>query len=162
MSALLFSRIDTTKLYPPFLLKLQGMLDELLAQSAGYWVVSGFRSYKEQTDLYAQGRTTPGAVVTQARAGESSHNFGIAADLVLDQYLDRAGIQPDYRPASYDRLGPAAARHGLVWGGTWRFKDLPHVQHAGYVTGAQLEPLRHAFEAGGLQAAWDLLDGVIR
>jgi peptidoglycan L-alanyl-D-glutamate endopeptidase CwlK len=162
MSGLLLSRIDATKLYPPFLAKLQAMLDELLAQGAGYWVISGFRSYQEQTELYAQGRAKPGAVVTNARAGQSSHNFGIAADLVRDSYIDRAGIQPDYRPASYDILGPAAARHGLVWGGTWQFKDLPHVQWPGYVTAPQLDPLRHAFEAGGLRAVWDLLDGVIR
>lgn len=158
----LFSRVDTTKLYPPFLAKLQAVVDDLHASGLDYWVVSGFRPYDEQTELYAQGRTKPGRVVTQARAGESSHNFGIAADLVRDFYLERAGLQPDFRPESYDAVGPVAVKHGLVWGGTWRFKDLPHVQWPGYVTAAQLEPLRLAFEAGGLQAVWDVLDGVCR
>lgn len=162
MSGLLLSRLDLAKLYPPFLQRVTPMLDELVAQQIAYWGVSGFRPYDAQTELYAQGRTKPGPIVTYARAGESSHNFGLAIDFVRDGYLDRAGLQPDYRPASYDALGASAAKHGLVWGGTWRVKDLPHVQWPGYVTADQLEPLRQAFEAGGLQAAWDFLDGVCR
>lgn len=157
-----FTRVDTTKIYPPFHAKVQAMLAELDAQSASFWVVSGYRPYAEQTALYAQGRTTPGKIVTNARAGQSSHNFGIAYDLVRDGFMERAGLQPDYRPASYDVLGPAAQKHGIVWGGSWTFKDLPHVQLPGYVTAAQLEPLRVAFEAGGLRAVWDFLDGVAR
>jgi len=158
VSALLLSRIDTTLLYGPFLDKLTHVLDDALAQGAGYWAISGLRTYVQQEDLYAQGRTKPGNVVTNARGGQSPHNFGIAADLVRDGYMERAGIQPDYRPESYDMIGPLALKHGLVWGGTWRFKDLPHVQWPGFVTSEQLEPLRKAYEAGGLSAAWRYLD----
>ena len=44
-------------------------------------VISGLRTYDEQNDLYAQGRTKPGRIVTNARGGFSNHNFGIAFDV---------------------------------------------------------------------------------
>jgi hypothetical protein len=152
---LLLSRVDVSMLYPPFLVRLRAMLDEAWRSSKrSYWVVEGHRSYKRSDELFEQGRTKPGPVVTNAKAGQSAHNFGIAADLVRDSYLDRAGVQPDYRPESYELLGVLCPKHGLVWGGSWRFKDLPHVQLPGYVTALQLAPLRDAFARGGLSAAW--------
>src|SRR5688572_7748364 len=44
-------------------------------------VISGLRTYAEQDELYAQGRTKPGIIVTRARGGYSNHNFGIAFDV---------------------------------------------------------------------------------
>ena len=44
-------------------------------------IICGTRSYAEQTALYAQGRTAPGPIVTDAPAGYSNHNFGIAFDV---------------------------------------------------------------------------------
>src|SRR5690606_12595912 len=46
-------------------------------------ITEGFRSYARQNQLYAQGRTTPGNIVTHARGGSSIHNFGLAVDYVL-------------------------------------------------------------------------------
>src|ERR1700676_5276576 len=54
-------------------------------------VISGLRTYAEQDDLYAQGRTKPGNIVTNARGGYSNHNFGIAFDVGVfegSSYLD--------------------------------------------------------------------------
>lgn len=158
MSALLLSRIDTAQLYPPFLMKLEAVLDAAMLQGRAYWVIEGYRSYARSDELYEQGRSKPGPRVTNAKAGQSAHNFGIAADLVLDGYIDRAGLQPDYRPASYDLLGHLCPAHGLVWGGSWKFKDLPHVQLPDFVTGDAMAPLRAAFAAGGLEAVWMYLD----
>ncbi|WP_281991554.1 M15 family metallopeptidase [Aquimarina aggregata] len=45
-------------------------------------VTSAFRSWKEQTRLYNKGRTSPGKRVTNAKAGESYHNYGLAFDVV--------------------------------------------------------------------------------
>lgn len=44
---------------------------------------SGFRSFEEQTKLFNQGRTTPGNIVTNTRAGYSNHNFGLPVDYFL-------------------------------------------------------------------------------
>lgn len=164
MSALLLSRIDTGKLYPPFLKKVQAMLDEALAAGISYWVISGFRSYAEQDGLYAQGRTTAGGIVTNARGGQSAHQFGIAVDLCRDGLIDRVGLQPNWKPESYEALRALAPKHGLVWGGSWKFVDLPHVQLPGYVTGLDLKPLKNVFELGhaglpiGLASVFRFLD----
>lgn len=158
MSALLLSRINTEQLYPPFLKALSSLLDEAMSRNHHYWVVSGFRSYGEQMALWQQGRTEPGKRVTNAKGGESSHNFGIAADLCRDGLVDRKGLQPDYAPESYEVLRELAPRHGLVWGGDWKFPDRPHVQMPNYVTASQLEPLRYCFERGGLVSVFTYLD----
>ena len=44
-------------------------------------VTETFRSAERQDELYAQGRTAPGAIVTKARGGESPHQYGLAADI---------------------------------------------------------------------------------
>ena len=42
-----------------------------------------FRSFAEQNLIYSQGRTRPGKIVTNAKAGQSMHNFRYAIDIVL-------------------------------------------------------------------------------
>lgn len=54
-------------------------------------ITSGFRSRAAQNRLYAQGRTRPGAIVTHARGGESSHNWGLAIDVLI---VPRDGRDP--------------------------------------------------------------------
>lgn len=151
-------RIDATRLFPEFRRRLQSMLDDAQQNhAANYWVVSGFRTYAEQDELFAQGRTAPGKQVTRANGGQSAHNFGIAADLCLDGVVERKGLQPDWRPESYELLRELAPRHRLVWGGAWQTPDMPHVQMPDFVTLAQLKPLREIYEAQGLVAVFDFL-----
>ena len=87
-------------------------------------IISALRSYAEQEAIYAQGRTTPGRIVTNARAGYSNHNFGLAFDVGVFKgkaYLD------DH--AFYDELGPLGESLGLEWGGRWKkIVDKPHYQ----------------------------------
>ncbi|MBH8600228.1 M15 family metallopeptidase, partial [Thermoactinomyces sp. CICC 23799] len=40
-------------------------------------ITDGLRTFAEQNELYAQGRTKPGKIVTNAKAGQSYHNFGL-------------------------------------------------------------------------------------
>lgn len=83
-------------------------------------VTSGWRSFEEQEKLYAQGRTTPGKIVTNARAGESWHNWGCAFD-VADRIR---GYDIDW-----ERVGKIGERCGFEWGGRWAgFIDRPHFQ----------------------------------
>lgn len=103
-------------------------------------VISGLRSYDEQDALYAQGRTKPGRIVTNARAGYSNHNFGTAADLGLfkgEKYLPESYL--------YDELGPIGKSVGLEWGGDWKFQDLPHYQ---FPTGLTLTQMRERVAKG--------------
>jgi peptidoglycan L-alanyl-D-glutamate endopeptidase CwlK len=87
-------------------------------------VISGLRTYDEQNDLYAQGRTKPGGIVTNARGGFSNHNFGIAFDVGVfegSQYLDES--------PKYKAVGVLGMDLGLEWGGNWKsIQDEPHFQ----------------------------------
>ncbi len=87
-------------------------------------VICGTRTYAEQTALYTQGRTTPGPIVTDAPAGYSNHNFGIAFDIgifVRGEYEDESPF--------YAQVGALGRSQGLEWGGDWTsFPDEPHFQ----------------------------------
>lgn len=68
---------------PAFLGRLRRVVDRMAAEHAiEVEVVEGLRSPERQTELYAQGRTSPGPVVTWTR--NSLHLRGAAADVRLD------------------------------------------------------------------------------
>jgi len=110
-------------------------------------IVQGLRTFAEQDALYAQGRTRPGKRVTNARGGQSMHNFGLALDLAPVV----AGVV-SWNEALYRPFGKWAAAAGLEWGGDWKkFKDLPHVQLP------HLPPipvLQSLYRNGGLAKVW--------
>lgn len=87
-------------------------------------VTSGLRTIKEQNKLYAQGRTRPGNIVTNAKGGKSYHNFGLAVDIVEIKNGKALWTNPDWNKIS--ELGKSM---GLEWGGDWTsIKDKPHFQ----------------------------------
>lgn len=45
-------------------------------------VAQATRAIAQQNALYDQGRTVPGKIVTNAKGGESYHNYGLAIDVV--------------------------------------------------------------------------------
>lgn len=55
---------------------------ELALQGIGVKILEGDRSAERQAELYAQGRSRPGAIVTRARPWESAHQWGLALDVV--------------------------------------------------------------------------------
>ncbi|MEQ1761601.1 MAG: M15 family metallopeptidase [Pyrinomonadaceae bacterium] len=99
-------------------------------------IISGNRTWAEQDELYAQGRTKPGNVVTNARGGQSNHNFGIAWDLgIFDAKGNYLGNSP-----LYSEIASVGAELGLDCGAYWKsFKDLPHY---GVKTGLSTSGLR--------------------
>jgi len=87
-------------------------------------VISGLRTYAEQDDLYAQGRTKPGKIVTNARGGYSNHNFGIAFDIGVFEGSSYKDESPKYKA-----VGVLGTDLGLEWGGNWKtIQDEPHFQ----------------------------------
>jgi len=87
-------------------------------------VISGTRSYMEQDALYSKGRTTAGKKVTNAPAGFSNHNFGLAWDIGIFRGKEYCGEHPLYR-----ELGVLGRSLGLEWGGDWKtIVDEPHFQ----------------------------------
>lgn len=112
-------------LYPPF----QPLVKELLEKAVfGNWsayITDGYRTFDEQTKLYAQGRTIPGAIVTQVKAGESYHNSRRAVDI---SFKNKEG-KGSYAPELYDQLKTINIYH-LIWGGLWKtFQDRPHFEY---------------------------------
>jgi|SRR6186713_3103368 len=86
-------------------------------------VVQGLRTIKEQNDMYAKGRTTPGPKVTNAKGGSSYHNYGLAIDLAE---LKDGKINWDFQ---YELLLPFAKKYNLVWGGSFTtIIDRPHFE----------------------------------
>jgi peptidoglycan L-alanyl-D-glutamate endopeptidase CwlK len=87
-------------------------------------VLSGLRTYEEQDALYAKGRTAPGPRVTNARAGYSNHNFGIAFDIGVFEGTKYFDDSPKYKA-----VGVLGMDLGLEWGGNWKtIVDQPHYQ----------------------------------
>lgn len=84
-------------------------------------VSSGFRGWEEQTRLYAQGRTAPGKRVTNAKAGESYHNYGLALDVV-----EIKNGQPVWNNPKWNEIGALGESLGFDWGGRWKRPDRPH------------------------------------
>ncbi|MEL7487490.1 MAG: M15 family metallopeptidase [Pseudomonadota bacterium] len=129
--------------------RVRGFLTALDAASFPFAVriISGARSYAAQNRLYAKGRNgDPDPKVTNARGGQSRHNFAIAWDIGLfedGRYLTGA-TQVETR--AYRRVAEIVDLKGLEWGGDWsRFVDLPHYQ---LDTGNSLSETRALFEMG--------------
>jgi peptidoglycan L-alanyl-D-glutamate endopeptidase CwlK len=97
-------------------------------------VTCTWRSGAEQDALYAQGRTTPGSIVTRAKAGQSKHNHTLAgrpASLALDVVPLRLG-KPVWAAsdAIWQDIGRIGKACGLEWAGEWtRMREFPHFQH---------------------------------
>ena len=101
------------------------------------------RTIQEQNDLYALGRTKPGNIVTNAKGGQSYHNWGLAIDIVLLYDKDSNGT---FEVASWDvnddfmKVVNHFKKCGWEWGGDWKkFKDTPHFQKTFGYTNTQLK-----------------------
>lgn len=86
-------------------------------------ITQGLRTIEEQNALYAQGRTTPGRKVTNAKGGQSYHNWGLAIDLAE---LKDGKINWAFK---YEQLLPFAEKYGFAWGGHFKsLVDKPHFE----------------------------------
>ncbi|MGV3612278.1 MAG: glycosyl hydrolase 108 family protein [Fluviicola sp.] len=97
-----------------------------------------YRTFEEQDELYAQGRTKPGKKVTNARAGESYHNYGLAIDVVeIKPYF---GYDKGYDQKRWSLIGKEGKAMGFEWGGDFTtLVDKPHLQMTfGYTEGQLL------------------------
>lgn len=131
-----------------------------LACQAGlnFGAFMGLRTWEEQDALYAEGRTAPGNIVTKAKGGQSSHNFGLAVDLVEDGDPNQAGIQWSWKNnVDYLKLGAIAKQANLEWAGFWKsFKDYPHVSLTLGLTMPQAQLIYQV--KGGMPAVWAEID----
>lgn len=123
--------------------------NQLIQQAADKGIVivipDSFRSVEDQDRLYEKGRTEEGNIVTNAKGGESYHNFGLAIDFALktpsgnvvwDMQYDRN----ENGRADWAEVVDMAKALGFEWGGDWvQFKDYPHLQMDFGLTIAELQ-----------------------
>lgn len=127
-------------LLPPARERAEAFLAACAKEGIELLVTSTYRDRDSQAALYAQGRTTPGKIVTNARPGQSYHNWRVALDIVPL----RAG-KPVWGTSGADgqlwaRIGEIGESCGLEWAGRWAsFREYAHFQYTGGLTLAQLQ-----------------------
>ncbi len=135
--------IDSRKLEdltPDTQRKVFAFLEACRAAGIDLLVTSTYRDAESQAALYAQGRTAPGKIVTNARPGQSWHNWRCAVDVV-----PLRNGKPVWGTAGEDgklwaRVGTLGEAAGLEWAGRWKsFRELAHFQNAQGKTLAQLQ-----------------------
>ena len=90
-------------------------------------VTQSLRTFEESDKLYAQGRTTPGEIVTKAKAGQSYHNYGLAFDFkMITNGKDDWSVGPNWM-----KVVNIMKKYGFTWGGEFPegFHDNPHFEN---------------------------------
>lgn len=126
---------DIKDLHP----KVQAMANKFLdaCKKAGIDVLitSTYRDNESQNELYAQGRTKPGRIVTNAKAGQSWHNYRLAFDVVPIKNGKAVWGTTGDDLKLWQKLGAIGKSIGLEWAGDWvKFKEFPHFQYTGGLT----------------------------
>jgi hypothetical protein len=135
------------KVHPELAKRIRDLIEAFAQRGTQVEVVQGLRTFAEQDALFAQGRTKPGPRVTNAKGGQSNHNYGLAVDL-----CPFVNGKPDFSANStFVAIGGEAVKRGLEWGGNWKkFIDKPHVQ----LPGMTIAECSRLFKKGGLDAVW--------
>jgi peptidoglycan L-alanyl-D-glutamate endopeptidase CwlK len=123
---------DLKELHPAVREKAEAFL--AACQTAGIIVLiySTYRDFESQNALYAIGRTEPGQKITNAKGGQSYHNWRVAFDFVPIRDGVAVWNTSGANGKLWKRLGEIGESVGLEWGGRWkRLSDYPHLQYTG-------------------------------
>lgn len=120
-----------TDLHPDLLPLAEWFLEQCRAQNIDVLVTCTYRSNAEQDMLYSQGRSEPGRIVTNAKAGQSKHNFmidGKPASKALDIVpLTHGKPEWDSSNPVWEAIGELGESVGLEWAGRWKhMREYPH------------------------------------
>jgi hypothetical protein len=153
----LMDTISETRLkdvHPLLASKIRQLSDLLGQEGITIRVTQGLRTWDEQADLYAQGRSEPGEIVTNAPPGSSYHNFGLAVDVVP---MTPLGPDWDVTHPVWARITTVGQSLGLESGSTWRtFKDYPHFQLTGNLPVSPTAQVRGVFASEGIPGVWNM------
>ena len=118
---------DIKQLHPMAQNLANKLVDECAKQGLAIKITDCFRTVAEQNELYAQGRTKPGQIVTNAKGTDyqSHHMWGTAFDFCRN---DGKGAYNESGNFFY-KVGQICKKLGLEWGGDWKSPvDKPHFQ----------------------------------
>lgn len=117
------------------------------------------KKYAQQDALYAKGRIVSGSIVTQAKGGQSNHNFALAVDvfplwedgqLHMDAKSDARNIK------ILKEIALVRKSIGLEWGGDWKsIVDNPHFQLKTGKSMAQLRQLTQEADGDPLKVKYN-------
>lgn len=117
--------------------QVQKVLDEMASLGHPMICTDGYRTWAEQNALFAKRPK-----VTNARGGESNHNYACAADctFLVNGKPSWDGNLP------WETYGRIAEKHGFFWGGRWTYEkdgihDKPHIQMTFGYSIAQLQKM---------------------
>lgn len=126
---------DIAELLPRVRALAQRFIDACHAQGIDVIITSTYRDNASQAALYAQGRTAPGAIVTNAQPGHSYHQYRCAFDFAPIV----SGKIPWNDTGLFLRCGKIGESVGLEWAGRWHsFPESAHLQWTGGRTIGQL------------------------
>ena len=139
-------------LYPPF--KDDVLTLMRLCHDKGLYIYpcDGFRSFASQDALFAKKPS-----VTNARGGDSYHNYGLAVDFAFDKDLNADGVQWSWSgDHAWDEVAAVAAGLGLKWGGNFKTLkgDLGHYEKS---YGYSVSELKGVHIKWGLKEVWKKL-----
>ncbi len=118
---------DRTKLHPRLQKKIEEFIKACDKAGLKVQITECLRTKAEQDALYAQGRTKPGAKVTNAPgySYSSMHQWGVAYDICRADGKSAF----DNSDGFFDKVGQIGKKLGLEWGGDWKSPvDKPHFQ----------------------------------
>ncbi len=118
---------DLNELLPKVAELAEKLIAECKEQGLEIRITETYRSQERQNELYAQGRTKPGNIVTWAKI--SMHTSRKAFDIV-----PIVNGKVNYRNLSlFEKAGAIGIKLGLTWGGNWKTPDRPHFQYDGKI-----------------------------
>jgi len=124
------------ELHPHVKTLTETFLEKCKAEGIEVLITSTYRDLESQNDLYEQGRSKPGSIVTNAKAGQSFHNYRLAFDFC--PVVNGKAMWSEIK--LFERCGAIAESIGLEWAGRWKgFKELAHCQATGGLSLAQLK-----------------------
>ena len=120
--------------------KAHALLARCQADGIDLLVTSTYRDHESQAKLYAQGRTAPGRIVTNAQPGQSFHNWRVAFDVVPLRHGKPVWDTSGANGRLWQQIGALGESVGLEWAGRWkRFRELAHFQFTDGLTLAELQ-----------------------
>ncbi len=137
-----------TMLHPELQAIILKFTAECKKQGLPVLVTETWRSKTEQDNLYAQGRTKPGNIVTNCKYPQSPHCWGVAFDFCRNI----KGREYDNKDGFFDKVGRIAEKmfdnteFDLFWGGDWKnFVDKPHVEMKKYMSDCSTKNLQQKY-----------------
>lgn len=119
-----------TDLHPKVQVMVNAMIETCNKAGFDILITSTYRDAEAQNSLYAQGRTIKGAVVTNAKGGQSFHNYRVAFDIVPLRNGKPVWGTKGADGKLWKDIAKIGKSCGLEWAGDWKtFVEYPHFQY---------------------------------